>query len=97
MADANVQQRSGWYKGVSGNPRGRPKGSKNKFSKIREDWLKAYQKNGGVKLFSKLIKDDLPTFMKIGVQMFPKEMDVSLDGKVEVCWLGEDSNPVQTS
>lgn len=96
MADYNVQQRSGWVKGVSGNPRGRPKGSKNKFSQIREDWLAAYHKGGGEKLFSKLIQDDLITFMKLGVQMLPKDMNVDVDGKIEVCWIGEDNNSVQT-
>jgi hypothetical protein len=85
-----------WVKGVSGNPVGRPKGTKNKFTKIRDDWLKAYELGGGVKLFSQLIKDDLSTFMKLGVQMFPKEMDVNLDGKIEVSWIGEDNDPVQT-
>ena len=82
--------------GKSGNPRGRPKGSKNKFSKIREDWLAAYNSGGGVKLFKQLIKSDLATFMKLGVQLMPKDFDVQVDGRIEVCWIGEDNDPVQT-
>jgi hypothetical protein len=96
MADPNVQKRSGWYKGVSGNPRGRPKGSKNKFTQIREDWLKAYRKGGGVKYWRELAKVDLASYMKLGVSMLPKDFNMDVAGKIEVCWLGEDSHPVQT-
>jgi hypothetical protein len=96
MANHRVQETSGWVKGVSGNPRGRPKGSHNKLFQIRADWLVAYQKGGGVALFEKLIKDDLSTFIKLGVQMLPKEMDVEVDGRLEVCWIGESNDPVQT-
>jgi hypothetical protein len=85
-----------WVKGVSGNPRGRPKGSKNKLFQIRTDWLAAYQKGGGVALFEKLIVEDLSTFIKLGVSMLPKEMDVEVDGKLEVSWIGESNDPVQT-
>jgi hypothetical protein len=96
MANHRVQETSGWVKGVSGNPRGRPKGSHNKFFKIREDWLKAYAKGGGVKLFGRLITQDLNAFMKLGAMMMPKDFNVDVGGKIEVCWIGEDSNPVQT-
>lgn len=95
MSDPNVQKRSGWVKGVSGNKNGRPVGSKNKFTKIREDWLAAYEDGGGKALFAKLIKTDLVTFMKLGVQMLPKDVSVDVDGKIEVCWIGEDSHTVQ--
>lgn len=94
MANHRVQETSGWVKGVSGNPRGRPKGSRNKFGKIRDDWLVAYHKGGGVALFEKLIRDDLSTFMKLGFSMMPKDFNVEVDGRIEVCWIGEDHNPV---
>ena len=96
MSNPNVQKQSGWVKGVSGNKAGRPVGSKNKFSKIREDWLAAYEDGGGKALFTKLIKKDLITFMKLGVQMLPKDVAVDIDGIIEVSWIGEDSNSVQT-
>jgi hypothetical protein len=96
MANPRVQETSGWVKGVSGNPRGRPKGSKNKFSKIREDWLAAYHKGGGVKFWKELAKVDLATYMKLGVSMLPKDFNVDVDGKIEVSWLGEDSHTLQT-
>lgn len=85
-------------KGISGNPLGRGRGSKNKFSKIKEDWLKAYNRGGGVKLFSRLIKEDLPTFFKIGVSWLPKEVNLDVDGRLVVKWLDEnDQDTVQTS
>jgi hypothetical protein len=84
-------------KGQTSNPLGRPKGSKNSFTKIREDWLKAYHKGGGEKLFSRLLAEDFLTFMKIGVSMVPKEVHADLGGKIEVSWLGESNDPVSTS
>ena len=85
-----------WVKGVSRNPAGRPKGSKHKMTQIREDWLSAYKEGGGKKLFAELIKKDLSTFFKLGVQMLPKDVNLDVDGKIEVCWIGEDNDPVQT-
>ena len=82
--------------GQSGNPRGRPRGSKNKFSKIREDWLAAYHANGGQALFDRLIEHDIATFMKLGFSMMPKDFNVDVDGIIEVCWIGESNDPVQT-
>lgn len=81
--------------GKSGNPRGRPVGSKNKFSKIREDWLKAFYKGGGTKLFMKLQKEDLGAFLKLGVMMLPKEVEAEIKGKftIEVVKFAASANP----
>jgi len=83
--------------GKSGNPPGRPKGSVNKFTKIREDWLKAYQLGGGVKLFSRLIKEDLSMFMRLGVSMLPKEIDAEIHGNlvVEIVHFAQDQTSEQ--
>ena len=78
----------------SANPRGRPKGAKNKISKIREDWLKAYNAGGGIKLWKQLIKEDLPLFMKIGASMLPKEVEADIHGKLEVSWIAESDHTV---
>ena len=68
-----------FVKGKSGNPKGKPKGAKHKFTKIREDWLKAYQKapHAGVAFWMKIKKDDPVEFAKMGVKMLPK--DLTLD------------------
>ena len=80
--------------GVSGNPKGREKGSKNKFSEVREGWLKAYYAGGGYKLWLKLQKEDLALYLKIGASMLPKEVDAEVHGLLEVSWIGEDNNSV---
>lgn len=74
----------GFKPGVSGNPSGRPKGIPNKFSKIKADWLKAYKKGGGVAYWEKLAVEDLPSFMKLGVSMLPKEINADLSGDLIV-------------
>ena len=58
--------------------------------------MKAYRAGGGVKYWRELAKVDLSSYMKLGVSMLPKDFNVDVDGKIEVCWLGEDSHSVQT-
>lgn len=85
MKNLDTQSRPTTFEaGKSGNKGGRPKGSKNKFSKIREDWLAAYRAGGGIKLWKKLAKDDLALFMKIGASMLPKDLDIDLRGELKV-------------
>ena len=81
-------------KGHCANPTGRPKGTRNKFSELRDYWLKAFKLEGGIKLLRKLAKDDPGTFLKLGVQMLPKEIDAEVHGKLEVSWIGEGDNTV---
>ena len=93
---SNPRPNNHWTKGVSGNPVGRPKGSKNKLHSMKDDWFTAYSKGGGVKYWEKLAKEDLGMFLKIGASFLPKEVEAQVDGRIEVCWIGEDSNPIQT-
>jgi hypothetical protein len=68
-----------WKKGVSGNPAGRPKGSK---SKIAADYIEAlhddFAEHKGESI-ARLRKDDLPTYMKLVAQLLPKEFEISVN------------------
>jgi len=43
--------------GESGNPNGRPKGSENKFTNLKKDFLQAYEDIGGLKELKNWIKE----------------------------------------
>ena len=62
--------------GVSGNPNGRPKGSKNKVS---EDFVKTYAKifeELGEQVLRDLAANDKATFAKIGAGFVPKDFNM---------------------
>jgi len=57
---------------LPGNP-GRPKGAKDGFTrKLREEWLEAYKRRGGVEY---LLKLDDRLFMEFGGKLIPRERD----------------------
>ena len=64
--------------GFSGNPAGRPKGSKNKVS---EDFVRAYAKifaEKGEMVLRDLAENDKATFAKIGAGFVPKDFNMDM-------------------
>jgi hypothetical protein len=51
---------------------GRPRGSKNKFTTLKDDLLTAYQEKGGIK-YLKELPDEL--FTKLIVKLLPQEIE----------------------
>ena len=74
---------------------GRPKGSRNKFTKLKEDFLGAFEDIGGRKALADWAgkRENQGTFYKISAQLFPKEIDIKADvnntGEVGVVILPE--------
>lgn len=65
--------------GQSGNPAGRPKGSRHKLAEaFIADMYEAWQKSGAGVL-KDVIKDEPAAFLRSMVSLMPKEMDVNVN------------------
>ena len=76
-----------FQKGQSGNPAGRQKGTRNRFTQLKNDILEAYQHKGEEEVpeeagvgFWRMIKRKYPElFARLTVSMLPKETDINLN------------------
>jgi hypothetical protein len=63
---------------------GRPKGSKNKFTKLQDQILAALEKSGGIQYFQKQSMAEPAAYLALIGKLLPKQMEVS----------GKDGGPV---
>ena len=74
-----------WKKGESGNPVGRPRGSRNK---LKEAFLKniceAWEKHGVVAI-EKVAKDDPTAFVRVVASLLPKEITGMTASRSRLC------------
>ena len=65
-------------KGQSGNPAGRPKGSRHKLAeKFWADYAAAWEASGAAAL-ARVAADDPSTFVRVAASLMPKETEVTL-------------------
>lgn len=65
-------------KGQSGNPAGRPKGSRGKLAEtFWTDYAAAWEANGAAAL-TRVAADDPGTFVRVAASLMPKETEVTL-------------------
>lgn len=68
-----------WGKGQSGNPAGRPKGSRNAFGEaFIADMQKAWEE-GGPDVIKRVMDEDPAAFLRSAVAILPKQMDVTVN------------------
>lgn len=75
-----------FQKGQSGNPKGRPKGAR---QKLTEAFIKALSVDfckHGKKTLETVRKDDPAAYCKIVAQLVPKEVEATIDGDLKVTW-----------
>ena len=64
-------------KGMSGNPAGRPKGSRNKFSEaFLRDFLAEWEK-GGQDAIKRVREEDPATFLRVAASIIPKDLNIN--------------------
>lgn len=70
--------------GESGNPAGRPKGSRNKLSQAVIDAWCADVAEHGPEVIKRLREDDPATYARISASLVPKNLELDVDAKLEV-------------
>lgn len=65
-----------WQKGQSGNPRGRPKGSRNKFSKRFFEDVHAVWEEGGLEILKAAVVKNPVAFARIMATLVPRDFDI---------------------
>lgn len=75
-----------FQKGQSGNPKGRPKGARQKLTEAFIKVLSADFQRHGKKTLETVRKDDPAAYCKLVAQLVPKEVEATLDGELIVKW-----------
>ncbi len=72
--------------GQSGNPPGRPRGSQNKYSTIKQAFLEAFEEIGGTKTLTNWAKDNQKDFYSMIVKLLPKGIELGTKDDEPLAW-----------
>ena len=69
-----------WQPGVSGNPKGRPKGSLNRIQALFYDDLLADWQNHGMEAIERMRIDSPKAYVQVVASILPKALEIETDG-----------------
>ncbi len=75
-----------WKKGESGNPKGRPKGARDKFTDLKNSFLTVYQELGGDEYLKEFAKENPRDFVKLLGSMLPKDVQTEIKNNITISW-----------
>uniref|UniRef100_A0A6M3IHF8 DUF5681 domain-containing protein n=1 Tax=viral metagenome TaxID=1070528 RepID=A0A6M3IHF8_9ZZZZ len=85
--------------GNNANPNGRPKGTPNKFTTLKQAWLDAFDTLGGVEGLATWAKDNPTQFYKMFQSMLPRETFITADVAARFKWESDtdadNNDPIQ--
>ena len=64
--------------GGTANPNGRPKGSKNKFTQLKDAFLEAFEEVGGKDFVVRSAKEDPKAFLTLMAKMLPRYSELAI-------------------
>lgn len=79
----NTRLKPPWQPGQSGNPAGRPKGSRVKLTEAFLRDLAGVWQDQGIEVARKVAKDDPSTFLRVVASLIPKTVALSVDTSLE--------------
>ena len=68
-----------FVQGLSGNPNGRPVGSKNKFTTLKSTFIEAFEEIGGVDNLVEWARCNQTEFYKILARLMPREIHADVN------------------